>query len=169
MPMIEELLPRAPDSVGTGTPDRFVEEFNAAPERHRATMLQRRLRLEVARVLGSDSAAVGTDVGFRELGMDSLISVELRNRLEKLLGLSLVSTIAFDYPNVDALTAHLLGVYFPEVAASSAGRAAASVLVGSDGAISEKEIDDLLDISDEAAEEMLLRELRDIRGAGSNE
>lgn len=169
MPMIAELVARAPDPVDAKTKDRFMEEFAAAPGKRKAAILQRRLRLEVARVLASDPAAVGTDVGFRELGMDSLISVELRNRLEKLLGLSLVSTIAFDYPNVDALTAYLLREHFTESAAAHAANSAASDQVVPDDAIPSKEMDDLLDISDEAAEELLLAELRDIRGAGSNE
>jgi len=40
--------------------------------------------------------------------MDSLTSVELKNRLSLDLGISLPATLAFDYPNVTALTKYIL-------------------------------------------------------------
>ncbi|MBU8897887.1 SDR family NAD(P)-dependent oxidoreductase [Corallococcus sp. M34] len=45
--------------------------------------------------------------GFFDLGMDSLMSVELRNVLQRSLGASLPATVAFDNPTVNALTEHL--------------------------------------------------------------
>jgi hypothetical protein len=47
------------------------------------------------------------DVGFFTLGMDSLTSIELRNRLQASLGCSLSSTLAFDYPTQQALVNYL--------------------------------------------------------------
>ncbi|CAH0159330.1 type I polyketide synthase [Roseomonas sp. CECT 9278] len=47
--------------------------------------------------------------GFFAMGLDSLTSVELRNRLQRSLGRALPATITFDHPNVEALSAHLLG------------------------------------------------------------
>ena len=41
-------------------------------------------------------------------GMDSLTSVELKNRLQKSLGISLSSTIIFDRPNLNALIDYLV-------------------------------------------------------------
>lgn len=45
--------------------------------------------------------------GFFDLGMDSLMSVELRNVLQRSLGVSLPATVAFDNPTVNALADHL--------------------------------------------------------------
>jgi myxalamid-type polyketide synthase MxaC len=41
------------------------------------------------------------------MGMDSLMAIELKGRLERSVGLSLPSAIAFNYPTVDALAKFL--------------------------------------------------------------
>jgi acyl carrier protein len=57
--------------------------------------------------------------GFFELGMDSLMAVEFRNRLAKAFGpeLALPNTLAFDYPSVAKLAAYLRENLHPEKAA----------------------------------------------------
>jgi acyl carrier protein len=47
--------------------------------------------------------------GFFELGMDSLTSVELRNRLGATLQSTFPTTLAFDYPTPEGLADFLLG------------------------------------------------------------
>ncbi|MDE5124301.1 MAG: condensation domain-containing protein, partial [Trichodesmium sp. St19_bin1] len=66
------------------------------------------VRRQVANVLGiSHPESIAMDTGFFDLGMDSLTSVELRNKLQSSLECSLPSTLAFDYPSLIKLVDYL--------------------------------------------------------------
>ncbi|EAZ91778.1 type I polyketide synthase [Crocosphaera chwakensis] len=64
---------------------------------------------QVAIILGLDkSQAPGKRVGFFQMGMDSLMAVEFRNRLERTFGFAMSTSLAFNYPNIEALSGYLL-------------------------------------------------------------
>ncbi|MDO9176097.1 MAG: acyl carrier protein, partial [Actinomycetota bacterium] len=46
----------------------------------------------------------------KAMGLDSLMALELRNRLEHATGLTLPATVAWNYPTVAILGAHLAGL-----------------------------------------------------------
>ena len=102
-------------------PELVPEPAPAAPGR--ALDVARLVRDEVARILGFDPRELPVDQGFFQLGMDSVMSVRLRGRLEEALGRSLPATIALEYPTVEALAAYLL----PASAPAEAPAAAASL------------------------------------------
>jgi amino acid adenylation domain-containing protein len=85
------------------------DQLEKAPPKEGLTLLQAHVREQVALVLGIDANTLlaKQDVGFFTLGMDSLASVELRNRLQASLGCSLSSSLAFDYPTPQALVNYL--------------------------------------------------------------
>ena len=83
-------------------------------------MVVEHLRQQIGRVLGLD-ASLGIDEGqgLFDLGMDSLMAVELKNRLEASLGRTLPATLAFDYPTLRGLADFLVNQLFPGVPASA--------------------------------------------------
>ncbi|MFD4686891.1 phosphopantetheine-binding protein, partial [Streptomyces sp. NPDC058425] len=100
-------------AVDASEPDRARESTlrddlaaKSADERRRA--LLDLVRGRAAEVLGhGDSTMVGAGHAFRDLGVDSLTAVELRNRLAADAGLKLPSTLVFDYPTPRHLAAFL--------------------------------------------------------------
>ncbi|MEV7089935.1 SDR family NAD(P)-dependent oxidoreductase [Streptomyces sp. NPDC093085] len=65
------------------------------------------VRTELARILECAPEAVADDRPFRELGLDSLTSVTLRDRLAAATGLTLPVAVVFDSPTPAALAARL--------------------------------------------------------------
>ncbi|MBE9170244.1 type I polyketide synthase [Pleurocapsales cyanobacterium LEGE 06147] len=86
----------------------FLQQLETAPTLDRPILLREHVRYQLAKVLGLNSPEqIDLQQGFSELGMDSLMAVELRNRLQNSLGCSIPSTLAFDYPTVEALVNYL--------------------------------------------------------------
>ncbi|WP_329081317.1 type I polyketide synthase [Streptomyces niveus] len=78
------------------------------PEAEQDQIILDFLRNHVATVLGHGSAnAIDPAHSFKELGFDSLSSVELRNSLNKASGMRLPSTLLFDYPTPSVLAGYI--------------------------------------------------------------
>jgi NAD(P)-dependent dehydrogenase (short-subunit alcohol dehydrogenase family)/acyl carrier protein len=81
----------------------------AAPPAEHLGVIADFVQTEAAGVLGHPSAAsVDVNRGFIELGFDSLMALELRNRLAAVTGIRLPSTLTFDHPTISALARNLL-------------------------------------------------------------
>src|SRR5262249_43199034 len=77
----------------------------------------------VSTVMGVPAANIEVDRALRELGLDSLMAVELRNRLAARTGLRLHSTLLFDHPTPEALMRFLSAELLGEKLSTAAPRA----------------------------------------------
>ena len=110
----------------------LLRELRQATGPARRRLLFEHIREQLRKILGmSASQSIDTQKGFREMGLDSLMTLELRNRLQKNLECELPSTLPFDYPNVEAITGYLLEnaleLAEPEAPAAPAAPAPAAV------------------------------------------
>ncbi|MFJ1707692.1 type I polyketide synthase, partial [Kitasatospora sp. NPDC088346] len=88
----------------------------------RAAAVVELVRARVAEVLGHDGPeAVDPERAFKEVGFDSLTSVELRNRLKAATGLRLPATLVFDHPSPVAVAAYLAERLVPAGPVAPAG------------------------------------------------
>ena len=95
---------RSPDPAPDDDVPVLRRRLLGVPDQQRADVVLELVRAQVAGVLGEGAAeAVPPSRAFRELGLDSLMAVELRNRLSGLSGLALPATLVFDYPTPVAL------------------------------------------------------------------
>ena len=148
----------SPDGRGTAGPSTaepdLMEQLRLAPSSKRTSLMRAYVHEKILKVLDLDPAFVlNPNQPLLELGLDSLMAVELRNLLASGLKLSspLPATLVFDYTTPEALAQYLLRQAFPE----------------SDGKAEEPQGDDaagaavqaLDDLTDEEAEALLLAEL----------
>ncbi len=87
----------------------LVERLTNAPVQQRKRLLTDFLRDAVAEVTRVDAAEIREDTGFFDLGMDSLMAVELRRRLEQGVGREIPVTLVMDHPRLSDATEYLLG------------------------------------------------------------
>ncbi|MFF1279003.1 type I polyketide synthase, partial [Streptomyces marokkonensis] len=127
------LTPVAPAGViaeprGTERPGNDLRSRVAGVPRDAGQRLvEEEVRKLTALVLGHDGPEqVDADRAFRDLGVDSLIAVELRNVLAAASGVPLPATAVFDHPTPQALASHICAELFGEVT-SVASTAAVAV------------------------------------------
>ena len=87
------------------------------------------------------------------MGIDSLMTLELRNRLEATLKLSLPATLVFNYPTVTALAGHL---------AEKMGLLLEAEKIQAESAQTVDKVDNLENLSRDEVEAMLADELKSL-------
>jgi NADPH:quinone reductase-like Zn-dependent oxidoreductase/acyl carrier protein len=105
---IINVRPRDTTTTSDGSLSRRLAQ--TPQDQHHDLVLQL-VRAATARVLGySTPEAIDPQRTFKDLGLDSLAGVELRNRLAAQTGARLPATLIFDHPTPDAAARHLLAL-----------------------------------------------------------
>jgi NAD(P)-dependent dehydrogenase (short-subunit alcohol dehydrogenase family)/acyl carrier protein len=143
--LLRELMDVAPQESETSA--SVLTELKALAVSRRRDFLVAHVRLSALRVLGIDKETL-IEAGrpLRELGLDSLVAVELRNALSRSLECSLPTTLAFDHPTLSALADYLerrLFLVEPKVTPAPVSREAEAIR----------------ELSEDDAEALLLAEL----------
>ncbi|WP_370381429.1 SDR family NAD(P)-dependent oxidoreductase [Catenulispora sp. GAS73] len=155
-----------------GGPQALVRELSGLTEDQQERLLTDLVRTQAAAVLGhADTEAVDRDRAFKELGLDSLTAVELRNRLGLISGLRLPTTLVFDHPTPAAVAEYLRPLLAPQAAATAVGANKADSVPRTDengsGALSEEVRSLLAAIPAERLRAAgILGLLRELAGAG---
>jgi len=136
----------------TGQPDStqdeaspLLEPLQSAPPKKRREIMEGQLLLQVAAILGMGKSRLpGVRQGFTDLGMDSMLSVELRNRLQKSYKCTLPATLLFLYPTIEKLAEYFLAeVLFDKLSQSDEKDEQPSGEMVSNKELEEQSIDDI--------------------------
>ncbi|MEI6778929.1 MAG: SDR family NAD(P)-dependent oxidoreductase, partial [Chloroflexales bacterium] len=121
-PFFAECIPAAGAVAPAHVQSKLQQQLSTAVPADYLPILIATLQVEVSRVLGR-SELPAVHQGFMDMGMDSLMSIELRNQLQRDLGIPLSATLMFKYPNVGDLATYLAQELQPQSppAASDSG------------------------------------------------
>ncbi len=97
----------------------FRSLFASADETARQELVEGRVREIAGRVMRLAPEAIDREAPFKSLGLDSLMSLELRNRLESVFGLRLSPTLLWTYGSTRALSGVLCERLLDPAAAAS--------------------------------------------------
>jgi acyl transferase domain-containing protein/acyl carrier protein/2-polyprenyl-3-methyl-5-hydroxy-6-metoxy-1,4-benzoquinol methylase len=150
---------RSMDETSSG----WIEHLDSVAPEDRRELIAKLVAGETRRVLGlTVEEPIDPDRGLFDLGMDSLMSVQLKGRLEKSTGRVLPSTLTFTYPTVNALTDFLLGQVLKISTPASVG-----IALRNEEKRAQPADEDLTDLTDDEIKTMLSAELsslsRDLR------
>jgi acyl carrier protein len=148
---------REEDEAGVGA-TKVVGRFRQALENlspvERRAALERHVFESLARVLHLSAGRIDAHAPLRGYGMDSLMSLEIRNRLEASLGLRLSASLLYTYSTTATLVDHLLDQMSFEI--RSAPQIAADVRRRAEPHIQ------FFELSEESARAMLDEKLLDL-------
>lgn len=135
----------------------FLDQLEKTPEEEKLKLLFQRVQSEAQKVLGLDSSHLPNPrQGFTDIGLDSLMAVELSNRLQKDLEHPLPSTLTFEYPTIEVLTHYLATEVLGISAANMPDASAQDDEMQTQAILAEVE-----KIPDDELEDAILKELKD--------
>jgi acyl transferase domain-containing protein len=119
-PLLERFTVGKPGVTPTVRRPGFMDELRKVAPGNREILVMQLVRSEAAQVLALGEAWHDPEQAFFETGMDSLLAIEFRSRLEATLGRALPVTLVFDHPTPRDLADFLLKLVENEVAVAGA-------------------------------------------------
>ncbi|WP_394834890.1 SDR family NAD(P)-dependent oxidoreductase [Pendulispora rubella] len=107
-PLLSELARHERAPVGASA-QAFRDRVRSMAPAERPTAIVRELQQQLGHVLRRAPDAIDAAAPFKSLGVDSLMAIEFRNRLETALGASLSAALIWQHPSIEALATHLAG------------------------------------------------------------
>lgn len=124
-PILSTLTTARPRAA-TASVSMLAADLAAQTPQQRLDTVTAMVSAGTAAVLGHpDSTALDPDIPFRDLGFDSISTLELRNSLNRSTGLTLPATVIFNYPTPAELARHLVELLDESVTSSVASVAPA--------------------------------------------
>jgi acyl carrier protein len=117
LPPLLQGLVRVTSRVSRAAASGLKQRLAGLSAAERERLLLDLVRSTSATVLSASLDSVEPERALKELGLDSLMAVELRNRLAAATGLRLPATLLFDYPTPKVLTEMLAAGLFENGAA----------------------------------------------------
>lgn len=105
---LETLRRDAPQHFASSS---LLDELQRVKPRERKNSLVVNIKGHLNKILGLNETKVDTHQPLTEMGMDSLMAIELRNAIANSIGnfgATLPSTFVFDFPSIDTMAEHLL-------------------------------------------------------------
>ena len=108
--ILSALVHTRPHAASTGSPQRLAARLAGQTRDQQHATLTTLVTAATATVLAHpDPTTLDPDRPFKDLGIDSLTALELRNTLTGQTGLALPATLIFDHPTPAAIVAYLAG------------------------------------------------------------
>jgi myxalamid-type polyketide synthase MxaE and MxaD len=155
--LFAELIKETGDAASTAASPQLTELLRDVDSGDRRAVVLRHITEQIAAVMRLDVSRIPAQTSLGNLGLDSLMGLEIRNRLERSSGLTLSATLVWTYPTVAALADFLEASLWP----ASEAVTPKSVATAASAGVDMSELDEL---SEEEARRMLQEELASLAG-----
>jgi NAD(P)-dependent dehydrogenase (short-subunit alcohol dehydrogenase family)/SAM-dependent methyltransferase/acyl carrier protein len=152
MGVVQEV--EAPSKTDSQMPSLLAQLETIIPEERDAAILAHVRELAAAVLGASNPDMIDEHQGLFEMGMDSLMSVELKTRLERSVGKALPSTLTFNYPTVAELAEYLATNVLPQ---------AVELPAPAEVPIEPTSVEDIDDLSEDDLADLLMKKLKGLQ------
>jgi phthiocerol/phenolphthiocerol synthesis type-I polyketide synthase B len=146
LPLFRAIPDAAPDIAPTNVNEELLRSALTASPLERRAKIETIVRGTLGGILRRPAATLDARQPFGSMGVDSLMAVEIRNRLEAAIERPLSATLTWNYPTVDALSAHIDALLAPAAPVAAVAAAATSDATPSEGALLFTDIAELSDV-----------------------